>query len=770
MANLPSKRRSPKILFKSFLVLAYSGLGLVLATALPFIPALNVPTDIQQPGTQPLEVVQLNKPDDCGGCHGDYDQAVEPYRNWQGSMMAHAGRDPLFWACLAIAEQDFDGSGDLCIRCHFPAGWLDDRSTPTDGSALKDEDAEGITCHLCHLQTNPDESEFIGVQNPPFEAHSGGAKPTGYYGSGMYVVGGFPDLRYGPYLSHTAPHPAAKADFIRQPESCGTCHDVSNPLTGDVAHNNGAMQPLSPGTFSGQLGGSVTGKAAFNNEPFLYGMMERTFSEHKSSALSTFRVSDYLTLPQDLQAGVLESTYQASLVAGNGGDYEDGDTRYFTCQSCHLPPVTGHGCKDPSPNRKDLPLHDLTGGNYWAPQAIQYLDNQGLVSPGGGLDSDTIAAMNRGIARAKANLRQASTLSVTGDTVKVTNLTGHKLPSGYPEGRRMWLNIKWYDAGGGFLREDGEYGAMSVTVNGQQVSVDTILDLNGANTKIYEAHMAMTQEWANQLLGMGYSPNKVLSYDRMTGQPDYTLGDLAGQAVGTNYNTFHFVLNNTISKDNRTPPYGYRYDDAKTRNALPVPEAQYGSPGAGGIYRYWDEVALNPPNGAVRADVDLMYQPTSWEYVQFLLLANDGSVAFLQDRGQQLYDAWRNTGMAAPEVMASAEWTGSGSSGPTLSVSGLVAGGTAQLTVDNATPSGLVGFAYSLSGGGPATLPAGSCGLLTVDLSNPVQVIGIQPANGLGSSTLSVPIPSGATGVSVWFQALDVVSCELTNGLAEIIG
>ena len=50
-------------------------------------------------------------------------------------MMANAGRDPIFWATLAVAEQDFDGSGNLCIRCHSTGGWYGGRSTPTDGSA-----------------------------------------------------------------------------------------------------------------------------------------------------------------------------------------------------------------------------------------------------------------------------------------------------------------------------------------------------------------------------------------------------------------------------------------------------------------------------------------------------------------------------------------------------------------------------------------------------------------------------------------------------------
>jgi hypothetical protein len=88
------------------------------------LAADTVPTDIQQPGTQPGEIGNLESPNKCDNCHGGYNDSVEPAHNWRGSMMSHAGRDPIFWATVAIAEQDFDGSGDLCIRCqdvqHLP--------------------------------------------------------------------------------------------------------------------------------------------------------------------------------------------------------------------------------------------------------------------------------------------------------------------------------------------------------------------------------------------------------------------------------------------------------------------------------------------------------------------------------------------------------------------------------------------------------------------------------------------------------------------------
>jgi hypothetical protein len=218
----------------------------------------------------------------------------------------------------------------------------------------------------------------------------------------------------------------------------------------------------------------------------------------------------------------------------------------------------------------------------------------------------------------------------------------------------MWLNIRWHDAAGNLLREDGRYGGLDVTLNGAPLSVRTLLD--ATNSKVYEAHYGMTQAWANQLLSLGYAPSMPLAFDRVSGAVDYTLGQLAAQAQGTAHETFHFVLNNTVIKDNRIPTWGMDYEEARKRNALPVPATQYGSPGAGGTYNHWDEIALDVPAGAAYADITLFYQSTSWEYVQFLYLANNRTNAFLADEGVNLLDAWLATGMAEPVAIAKATW------------------------------------------------------------------------------------------------------------------
>ena len=648
-------------------IVAALAIGLTIATALA---APTVPTDVQQPGTQPGDGI-ASFATNCDSCHATTPTPnALPSNGWHGSMMSHSMRDPIFWATVAVAEQDFlphadpaqrGGVGDLCLRCHGPNGWLGGRSTPTDGSAFTGSDDRGVECEHCHLQVNPDAAvNVVGTteeQNSPFEAYDA-VDGEPYIGSGMYVLnsGG---TRVGPYDDAVANHAFLQSSFMRSGDMCGTCHDVSNPAVGDLAHNHGAQVPLAPGTYSGVPGAPVEQKAAFNNPPYAYGVVERTYSEWKAGALDTFAVNDFTSLPADLQVagGALEVAYQRATAANGDADYVDGTPRLFTCQTCHMSPTTSKGCnKNQAPVRTDMPEHDLAGGGYWMPDAMLHQYDNGRLRFGA-IDSSQRAALTESKQRAAGLLRSAAALDATQAgsqlVVRVTNLTGHKLISGYPEGRRMWLNLRWFDGGGSLVREDGAYGPNGRSVNdlsGTPHAVQTILDPE--NTTIYEAKPGMDQAWAAQLIALGYATDLALDYDPLTDAVKRTLGDLAAEPDGSVEHTFHFVLNNVVTDDDRIPPYGFAYDDARTRNSLPVPASRYGDPGPGGVYRHWDERGFEIPVGAASVQVRLLYQQTSWEYVQFLWLANDGLSPFLGAEGVNMLDAWLNTGMSPPFEMA----------------------------------------------------------------------------------------------------------------------
>ena len=95
----------------------------------------------------------------CAGCHGYYNDAIEPYSNWAASMMAQASRDPVWYAAMAVANQDADFAGDLCIRCHTPNGWLHGKSVPKP---------ERVTRSVSGLEIR------INATNGALQPHAGG--------------------------------------------------------------------------------------------------------------------------------------------------------------------------------------------------------------------------------------------------------------------------------------------------------------------------------------------------------------------------------------------------------------------------------------------------------------------------------------------------------------------------------------------------------------------------------------------------------------------
>ena len=261
-----------------------------------------------------------------------------------------------------------------------------------------------------------------------------------------------------------------------------------------------------------------------------------------------------------------------------------------------------------SPVRDNLPLHDLTGANNWVPQIIP---QHPVFSATFNANPDRLDALNAGIDRATAMLQNAAALNVslTGTqlTVTVTNNSGHKLPTGYIEGRRMWLQVEAYDADGLLIYSSGAYDAATGVLTED-------IDL-----QMYEAKHGISADLAAQL------------------------GVPAGES-------FHFMLNNEILRDNRIPPRGYTFAAFAANGAAPYSN---GSPDptryADG--QYWDTVSYTLPAEPDLVIVRLLHQVASQEYVEFL---RDESPFFgdLSSNGQILYDLWVGNGRSQPTVMA----------------------------------------------------------------------------------------------------------------------
>jgi hypothetical protein len=119
------------------------------------------------------------------------------------------------------------------------------------------------------------------------------------------------------------------------------------------------------------------------------------------------------------------------------------------------------------------------------------------------------------------------------------------------------------------------------------------------------------------------------------------LAALLGLAAGP---SFHFVLNDTVYQDNRIPPRGFLNEQYASFGGAPV------------AYRYedgqyWDRTEYTVPLGTARAEVDLYYQSTSKEFVEFLRDENT-----TDSKGQELYELWNDNGKCPPTLMTSAVW------------------------------------------------------------------------------------------------------------------
>lgn len=527
-------------------------------------------------GSQPGQSGQLETPQRCDNCHGGYDQDVEPSFNWSGSMMAQAARDPFFYACMTIANQDAAFAGDLCIRCHSPAGWLEGRSIPTDGSALNNNDREGVQCDFCHKLVDPRvatsatnpyvlDGDYMSGTYPRDVAYFGTMTDIpGWNANGMYVVDSDNGKR-GPFTDAVGRHQQWYSPFHSESAICGTCHDVSNPAFSRTTGVDPYGNPV--------YALNTVGARAPTMNPRQLFPVERTYSEWTQS------------------------------------DYATGETK-VTCQDCHMRDVTGRGAnKKNAPLRTDLPLHDMTGGNTWVPDILA------TFFPGE-VDQQALAA---GKQRAAAMLESAADLTaeIIGEDlhVKITNLTGHKLPSGYPEGRRIWLNVVFFDASDAVISEINGYDF--TTAEFSTAATNTV-----DSDLIFETKLAM-DEAVQAATGLSNSPKDGAS--------------------------FHFAVNNVIIKDNRIPPMGFNNVNFENVQAGHVPRGMYADD------VYWYEEDFDLPLGYDHFLVRLYYQTASKDYVLFLRDENRTN-----NWGIDLYNAWLTSGKSAPVLMESVSSGGGG--------------------------------------------------------------------------------------------------------------
>ncbi len=531
--------------------------ALVCASLFAFTPvALAVPTE---PNTL---TNALTPASNCTNCHsfGNLEAAQDdplyaPWFGWQGTMMANSARDPVFWAGVAIASQDDVAGTTDCVRCHAPRAFLEGRGGAIAIDELQPNDLQGVECELCHRMIDDDAV-------PP--------------GNARYTIDdtlvGMNVPRRGPFAYAddvgTPPHSFIQDPTIGESRLCGTCHDVT--------------------TSRERVDDDGVGLGVSFNE-------QRTYTEWASSSF-----------------------------AQAGDDFR-------SCQDCHMPAVADMpGCFDNANAGHSHPTggrrHDLVGANRFMLQLLQGI--YGTDTGSGDIEDfffeTSIERMDELLATA-ATMETVAPKSVdlgeglSGLDVTVTNESGHKLPTGYSEGRVMWIEVV------------ASYGDDVVWSSGR---------------------------WTQ---GTGFEEDDQLRTYRAVAE-DLDTGE-----------TFHLLRNNHWVEDTRIPPRGL------TQGVFVDPIGRY-EPLPDGTWPNYDQVSYAFPadtdvvdatpeaadDDVLTVDVRLLYLINTPEYVQFLSDENQTNAA-----GDDVLSLFEDADGAVPLVLASQQLmipiTGFGAAGESSS-------------------------------------------------------------------------------------------------------
>ena len=553
----------------------------------------------------------------------------DAYTDWAGSIMANAMRDPAFLATLSVANRDMiefvnslpgdpkdpktplgrflaenrlaedisrgpDGrlqpedllpfTGDLCLRCHTPVGWLEAHSEPAtrrapflagqlwgaaflenpvaangkprpaDLSRESEGEMDGVSCDFCHRVV--DNSKRVS-------RHDGSLMAAGNGGVFVASTDPFEEELESEY------------DVLGESRFCGACHDVTNPLLKTRTEIDGEV-------------------------PDIFHPIERTYTEWYWS------------------------------------DYREEES----CQDCHEPMLfQGAQTWMIHPG-----LESLWGevDRKWREPPYEYdlPGRSGLYKYAMERNREFLEqkAAKVEILEAAAPVEPGKRMTVK---VKVTNKAGHKLPTGFSEGRQAWIHLAVVNEEGKVLYQDGVFGE-----NGRLVRTP--------ETKVYEqVVMAGRPERRGEEGRSCYA-----GYSFLDGNGD--------GCVDAKESHFHFVLMNYIQKDNRIPPRGFDKEGYEKDGAFIVPFDPKDTDYPNG--QNWDVTPYSfdvpeKTRGIIRVTATLWYQTFSREYVEFLAKSDvektqrfggrardlpAGPYAGHETWGSALYQLWKDAGMGPP--------------------------------------------------------------------------------------------------------------------------
>ena len=472
----------------------------------------------------------------CAFCHS---RLVDKARNdvsndaqWRSTMMANAAKDPL-WQAKISAEVDLVPGGlgleqviqEKCSRCHM-------------GMARYQQLADGDTKKDIYV----------------FD--------TGFLDPAHYL------------------HEAAM-DGV----SCTLCHQIT-------AENLGMES-----SFTGQY---VIDTTTVSPDRVLFGpYVSPRLDPMQTNAgfLPTDHAADGMQLADSAHCGSCHTLYTPALDALGKiiGEFPE-QTTYLeweysqfnqSCQDCHLPDAVGSVVISNRPRRlgarEPFGQHHYVGGNSYMVNLLKDKAAElGVTADANHLDatiSRTLAQLQENTATVEASaLLSDSTLEVT---VDVTNLAGHKFPSGLPS-RRAWLHVTVANAGGNILFESGAHANDRIAGND---AVEGPLD--------FEPHYETIT-----------SPDQVQIYEPI-------MLNNEGAVTYTLLRAWEYA------KDNRLLPAGF--DKTNAHDDISVYGKAFDDENfTGGSDQIVYEVDVSGSSGGLTVSVELLFQTLSYPFIQDL--------------------------------------------------------------------------------------------------------------------------------------------------------
>jgi mono/diheme cytochrome c family protein len=465
---------------------------------------------------------------------------VSPYGEWRWSPMGLAGRDPIFYSQLEgefayfatlpppKGEQLTTVVRNLCLSCH---GAMGKRQLDTDSGGsgdfkldflqLTDRDdphfkygalaRDGISCGICH--------RIVPDRTPP------GTSPLEYF-LATSITGRFqvdaPDQVFGPFADDViVPYAMQTATgitpqfspYLQSPRLCGSCHTIDLP----VVDGRPGQMSIEQATYLEWL------NSQYQTEFGLPGPNAATCQGcHMPGGYhSTKKGLDVPQLKEKI-AVIQDETYPE---AANRAPIEELTVRV---------------------RQEGFSRHELLGANAFLLQMFrQFYDVLGVRTDdymsGSTTDlQDTIDNVTQQAQERTARITASAVVSGPGRIqadVAVTNLVGHRLPSGVGF-RRAFIEVLVKDDQGRIVWSSGRTNRLGIIVDG--------------NGQILPSEFFTEYVDAQGHVQQHYQPH----YEVITSQDQVQIYEELAQSADGKFTT-SFVRRDVIVKDNRLLPIGW---------------------------------------------------------------------------------------------------------------------------------------------------------------------------------------------------------------------